>query len=123
MIIYLILWMLLLHWVADFIFQDEKWALNKSKSLSALLQHVFTYSVIITLGMFPFLSLFNTVVFWASAFLFHFIVDFFTSKLVGYKFSKKEFGSPIPNLGAFTIIGLDQFIHTLILIKTLMILQ
>ena len=27
------------------------------------------------------------------------------------KFERKEFGSPIPNTGGFTVIGLDQVLH------------
>ena len=34
------------HYVADFIFQAEEWANNKSKSNSALFKHVITYSSI-----------------------------------------------------------------------------
>ena len=35
------------HWVADFVFQDEKWALGKSKSNRELLKHTITYSLLL----------------------------------------------------------------------------
>ena len=37
---------IVIHFIADFICQDEKWALGKSKNWSDLLSHTFTYSCI-----------------------------------------------------------------------------
>jgi len=34
------------HFIADFIFQAEEWAVNKSKSNLALLKHVSMYTII-----------------------------------------------------------------------------
>ena len=35
-----------IHFIADFIFQAEEWAVNKSKSNLALLKHVSMYTII-----------------------------------------------------------------------------
>ena len=44
-------------------------------------------------------------------FVFHTLTDYFTSKIVSRKFANQEYGSPIPNFGAFTVIGFDQVLH------------
>ena len=54
---------IIIHWITDFIFQDEKWALGKSKNWKDLLNHTFTYSFVfwsllsLTNPLFNFLSL------------------------------------------------------------------
>ena len=114
-----------IHFIADFIFQAEEWAVNKSKSGRALLSHTITYSVIWFLGA---TFLFNEPCdaspiigycvdtikcfkFASTTFVAHTITDYLTSRVVSQKFANNEYGSPIPNLGAFTIIGFDQVLH------------
>ena len=119
---------IVIHWIADFICQDEKWANRKSTSIKYLLKHTLTYSLI---WFFPFiwfiinikfgefdernseinLVFIQTLKFVAVTFIYHTLTDFFTSKIVSRKFTKKEYGSSIPNFGAFTIIGFDQVLH------------
>lgn len=121
-----ILSIIFIHWVADFILQDEEWSTNKSKSFIALLKHTFVYSAvwfwvfmifaiwgtqfggpsIEDLGWTSWMGLFPVI-----TFVFHTITDYFTSKIVSRKFANKEYGSPIPNFGAFTVIGFDQVLH------------
>ena len=110
------------HYVADFIFQAEEWAENKSKSNKALLNHVSTYS---TFWVFASCVLFgvnfpghtmewyvsHSIGFAMVTFILHFITDYITSRIVSKRFADKYYGSPIPNFGAFTIIGLDQVLH------------
>jgi hypothetical protein len=103
---------LIVHWIADFIFQDEKWALSKSKNWKDLLNHTATYSVFwFLVGIFVGLNLVNSIAFMLITFVAHTITDYFTSRIVSKKFANKEYGSPIPNLGGFTIIGFDQLLH------------
>ena len=119
---------LIIHWIADFIFQDEKWALGKSKNWNDLLNHTITY----TLCWIPFLYIVrwhlnidgpNTLgLFLVVTFLAHTVTDYFTSKIVSKKFEDKYYGSAIPNLGAFTVIGLDQLLHCIQLFTTYYIL-
>jgi uncharacterized membrane protein len=128
-----ILSIIFIHWVADFIFQAEEWAVNKSKSLKALLKHTVMYSFIWyivllgfaiygtrfngpkieDLGWTPWMGLFPVI-----TFVFHTITDYFTSKIVSRKFANNEYGSSIPNLGAFTVIGFDQVLHYIQLFGT-----
>ena len=110
------------HYVADFIFQAEEWAENKSKSNKALFNHVATYS---TFWIFSSCILFgfnfpghttgwyvlHSIVFAIITFIIHFITDYITSRIVSKRFADKYYGSPIPNFGAFSIIGFDQVLH------------
>lgn len=118
-------YIVVIHFIADFIFQAEEWATNKSKDLVALVSHTFVYTLVwlIPAG-FLFSSpcdlspIFGRCVdgyklfsFLGITFASHTITDYFTSKIVSKKFANGEYGSPIPNFGAFTIIGFDQVLH------------
>lgn len=101
------------HFFADFVCQAEIWALGKRKSIKLLLQHTATYSVVLTVLLLGILWInpWYILYFFIFNFFAHTIIDYFTSKVVGQRFEDKHLGSPIPNLGAFTIIGLDQVLH------------
>jgi len=117
-----ILTIIIIHWIADFVFQAEEWANNKSKSNVALYKHVLTYSTIWLFAS-PFLLgtsrpdettqwyVYSSILFFLLTFCCHFITDYITSRIVGRKFANQEYGSPIPNTGAFTVIGFDQVLH------------
>lgn len=122
--ILLILIVMFAHTIADFIFQAEKWAVNKRNSFTALLKHTLTYSTVMTILLFiPFFwTIKTTLLFWIITFATHTLVDKYTSKIIGRKFDKKEFGSAIPNFGAFTIIQFDQMLHYICLFLTVLFL-
>jgi len=106
---------LVTHYFADFIMQDEEWATNKSKSIKALLKHTVVYTtcwipVISILGLLTCYSP-NMLWFIPITFVLHTLTDYITSRIVSKKFAKGEFGSPIPNTGAFSVIGFDQLLH------------
>lgn len=105
---------IVIHFIADFIFQDEKWALGKSKNVGDLLKHTTTYSCLWLLPMmflFPTNYVLNSVLFVAITFLAHTITDYFTSKITSRLYAQGKLGSPIPNLGFFSMIGFDQVLH------------
>ena len=117
---------IVIHYIADFIFQDEKWAINKSKSNKALVSHTITYTLVFFVVFALWCAYQNHIghltpkdmgwtpkifLFFPISFILHTITDYFTSRIVSKKFVNKQFGSPIPNFGAFSIIGLDQVIH------------
>ncbi len=119
---------IIVHFIADFIFQDEKWAVGKSTSFILLTYHTFTYSV---LWYFPILFLlkYNSnielhilpyipVIFALITFICHTITDFITSKITSKLYKQGKFGSAIPNFGFFTVIGFDQCLHMLQLFLT-----
>jgi hypothetical protein len=112
----------LIHWIADFVFQAEEWANNKSKNNIALYKHVITYSTLWLLPICLMLGIerphettewyvYSTLIFFVLTFCCHFITDYITSRIVSKKFANEEYGSPIPNTGAFTVIGFDQVLH------------
>ena|ERR1035437_5675714 len=107
----LILWAIFAHWIADFVFQAEVWALNKKESFKALTQHTVTYTAMMILLFFNILSPLHLLLFAVGLFTTHTLIDYITSKIVGGKFANKQLGGPIPNTGAFTMIGLDQVLH------------
>jgi hypothetical protein len=115
---------IIIHWFADFIMQDEKWALGKSKNWSDLLIHTFIYSLSWSILMcYILLTPIKGVIFVLITFIFHTATDYFTSRIVSKKFANKQYGSSIPNFGAFTIIGIDQVLHYIQLFSTYYLLK
>jgi len=107
------LFIIILHYVADFIFQFEEWAITKKNSFTVLLKHTLTYSTIMTIGLASFFpSYLNMFFFFVLTFGTHTILDYHSSKVIGRMFDRKEFYSGKKlNVGAFSMIGLDQVIH------------
>ena len=118
-----ILLIFITHFIADFIFQSEEMAKGKSVDNLQLLKHTLMYSFItficfFIMGLFEWvvnishtLKPLNILLFTIITFIFHTITDYMTSRVVKQKFDNEEYGSDIPNLGAFTIIGFDQVLH------------
>mgnify|MGYP001281164193 CR=1 FL=1 len=108
-----------MHWIADFIFQAEKWSLGKSKSWLPLLKHTTVYSSLWLIPVWVMTeNLINSLLFVGVTFIAHTITDYFTSRIVSKKFANNYYGSSIPNFGAFSTIGFDQVLHYLQLILT-----
>ena len=119
MSILIFLCIIVVHYIADFIFQDEQWALNKSKSKSALLKHTLTYSSLWLLSILIITQSVSTAFYFAIVtFMAHTIQDDITSRIVSKRFKNEYYGSSIPNFGAFSMIGLDQVFHYIQLIIT-----
>jgi len=103
---------IIIHWIADFVFQDEKWALGKSKNWRDLLSHTSLYSLLWFIPMIILLGVnWKVSVFVFITFVLHTTTDYYTSRIVSKKFANNHYGSPIPNFGAFSIIGFDQVLH------------
>ena len=71
---------IIIHWIADFIFQDEKWALGKSKNWSDLLKHTFTYSfiwffILIVIGLIGWIPNPNFYNFYTPSFIILFVIS------------------------------------------------
>lgn len=118
--------LIIIHYIADFTFQTEEMATGKSKSFKILLKHTRTYTFVFfmcfalwcayqnhighltpdDMGWTPWVCLFFPI-----TFICHTVIDYISSRITARKFEKKEYYTGIPNMGAFSIIGLDQVFH------------
>jgi hypothetical protein len=92
---------IIIHWIADFVMQDEKWALGKSKNWRDLIMHTMLYSMI---WWFPALIaillsqpdikdldelMFKSFLFVLVTFIFHTVTDYITSRIVSKRFTEE----------------------------------
>jgi hypothetical protein len=96
-----------MHWIADFVLQTNWQAKNKSKNNLALLLHVTTYMVCLSVCGFIFLPLDAlTIKLWVLANgAAHFSVDYVTSRINTYLWNKGRVHD------FFVMVGFDQVIH------------
>lgn len=137
LLINLITFSLMAHFVADFLFQSRKMGEGKSTSLYWLTLHILTYTAIYAMisvwFLQPVLGWMHFVGYIIINALFHFCTDFCTSKLTTYFYQKAEMAkmnndlSPEQKLkvarknmkGFWSVIGIDQMIHGITLAQTL----
>lgn len=108
------------HWIADFIFQTDDMAKNKSKSNVWLGKHVFVYGGIlwafclltVALSGFKLPQDFRYLQFVGINMAGHFVTDYFTSRINSNLWAKGE----VHNF--FVCVGFDQAIHLCTLIAT-----
>ena len=118
-----LLWALISHWVADFIFQKDEDAKTKGKSLKHLTNHIKGYAIVFSLlilaPLHALLSYTTTnyylliLTFLAINIITHFGIDYATSKITSKFWAEgrvHEF---------FVIVGLDQLLHTTIIVLSL----
>ena len=104
-----ILLVLFVHFVADFILQSDKMAINKSTSMNWLGLHVLVYGLGLCI-LIPFGFSWQWVVINTSL---HFFTDAITSRISSYLYLKGM------RHWFFVCIGVDQLIHYTCLILTL----
>ena len=120
-----IIHILLIHTIADFIFQTRKMGLNKGKSLSWLTIHVLVYSLSTSIfwGLYFGWSTFFPVL--CLTFITHWVTDFITSRASGYAYLKmlhyKDKNEQLEHIWQYhfwSVIGFDQLIHLITLLLT-----
>jgi Protein of unknown function (DUF3307) len=112
-----ILAVLFIHYVADFICQTRWMAENKSKDITALLYHMYSYTGALGIGLAAYSYFHEMNILPVLGFIIvnvsvHFCVDYTTSKLNTYFFNQKKLAF------FWWSIGFDQYIHTGLLILT-----
>ena len=100
------------HWVADFVLQTHWQATNKSKNNFALVQHVATYTAILTIASIILFGLIG-ILFAVVNGVLHFGTDYITSRWSSKLYAKQDWHN------FFVVIGLDQYIHQLTLATTM----
>jgi len=116
--IFVVVYLMLFHWIGDFVFQSRYMAENKSKLLSALFLHTVIYSIVMAIGIWLLVPIiyFSTMyvinfVFWKWAlatlliFIFHTLTDATTSQMTAKFHARGQIKK------FFTTIGFDQWFH------------
>jgi hypothetical protein len=119
----LFFFLLIAHWIGDFVLQSDWMAQNKSKEWRALAIHTLTYSTVMTLGFAVGTIALNLVVpfflyslgfFFLVTFATHGATDYVTSRVNAFFWRKGD----IHNF--FVGVGFDQVIHYYTLILTML---
>lgn len=121
-IVELVLYLIFLHWVADFIFQTDWQAKNKSSNWAALSKHVLTYTATMGVGIslyienrvgVDFENVWQFVLMWTVLNgALHFATDMVTSRINSRLWEKGQ----VHNF--FVSVGFDQVLHYFALIFT-----
>ena len=90
------IWIIWIHFIADFMMQTDKMAINKSTSMKWLSIHILIYSIPMLIFGWKF-AIING--------LCHLVTDFFTSRATSYLWKKEK------RHWFFVVIGFDQAIH------------
>lgn len=113
-----LIWIMFIHWFADFVFQTNYMAQNKSSKIEALVLHIAVYMIVLFIGTLTFLSepyylsLQKITNFVIVNGIFHFVIDFFTSKATSKLWKEGKIHE------FFVVIGFDQLFHFIILLET-----
>lgn len=111
---------IVIHFIADLIFQRGDWAVGKSNNWKDLLSHTITYSVI---WLIPIIFLFpdnwttanyviNSLLFGVITFICHTITDYYTSRWAKREYDRDNLGTSIPRgFDFYTILFFDQILH------------
>lgn len=127
----LTIYLLLLHFIGDFVLQTDEMAQGKSKCLRPLLEHVGMYGLMIMGGLtamvmsvWPLLSADNFMALIKSALVYslvntviHGAIDFVTSRVSAFFWREKRMHD------FFVVIGFDQLLHAATLIGTIGLLK
>lgn len=104
---FILMYILLIHFLADFALQTYQQAVNKSTDVVQLAYHCLVYSFIWGLAIMTFpIKDFNVwLLFVVYTFGTHYITDYWTSRLGKPYWDAKDLHN------GFVIVGMDQIIH------------
>jgi hypothetical protein len=115
----LFIYILILHYLGDYIFQPYWLSVQKSESQKMLLYHVFIYTSVLYLGLIFVVELKSVLVFSGITFALHYIVDFVTSRVISDNSSSlvldpdasKPVHKRLKLWGPISLLGFDQLLH------------
>lgn len=100
-----IIFILLIHFLGDFVLQTNEQAKKKSTDSEFLFYHVIMYSFIWLIASYVFLGFRGAIAFTIITFICHFITDYITSRINKGFFEKGDMHN------GFIGIGFDQVLH------------
>jgi hypothetical protein len=110
-----LLFILVIHFLADFGLQTHEQATGKSTSLKWLTYHVGVYSIIWLLAAWFYFDYFNiALIFAMTTFIFHWATDYLTSRIGKPFWEKNDFHN------GFVVVGFDQVLHYIQLVLTIL---
>lgn len=112
MSIYIVLYLLSVHWIADFVMQSNWMAINKSKRWDALAYHVLVYTAVLTAAAQFIMPLAAAMCFPLINGALHFVTDAVTSRVTSALYARNQ------RHWFFVMIGFDQLLHHAALLLT-----
>ena len=113
------IYVLILHFVADFILQPYWMSLEKADNMSPLILHIIIYTVVLFFGLWAVTGFVKSLQFSLFSAALHFCVDFITSRAISdnsgsLKLDPDE-SKPVHRRlqlwGPITLLGFDQLLH------------
>ena len=112
-----LIFILLIHFLADFGLQTHDLATKKSTDIIWLTYHVAVYSLRWLFASFVYFGdIWLSLVFTIVTFILHWITDFLTSRIGKPFWDKQDFHN------GFVVVGFDQVLHYIQLVVTLLML-
>jgi hypothetical protein len=104
-----LLFILLIHWFADFVLQTSEQSTNKGKGKSLynkhLLEHVVVYTCVWVFCLVPFADYSGIFIFAIITFTFHYLTDWCTSRVGKIFWDRGDYHN------GFVVVGFDQILH------------
>ena len=112
-------YILLLHFLADFVLQPYWMSVEKANNMSPLILHIIIYTAVIFFGLWAAVGFQESLLFSLFTGALHFVVDFGTSRIITensdtLKLDPDE-SKPVHRRlqlwGPITLLGFDQLLH------------
>jgi len=110
--IWIACYLLLAHFVSDFVTQTVEMGLKKSSNIEILTKHIAFLTLALVVLLLPLVSPVMAVVIAFTNGAIHWVVDFATSRIA------KKFYQEQRMYAFWKVIGIDQLIHTAVLLLT-----
>lgn len=106
------IYLLAVHWLADFVLQSDWMAQNKSKRLDALAYHVFVYTAALAVAAQLVMPAHAAIWYPLVNGALHFVTDIVTSRITAALYARNQ------RHWFFVVIGFDQLLHAAALLLT-----